>query len=385
MEGQGAASVVSISSQWWEHLAPKPFHRRLREIEALLQRWCHSSYGAFWLETACSQHGVVRVRPGQAIPVVHLISLADKPFFMAPFQKVRQGHRMVGEQDTLSKGPLAADELALQPIISVELVQDSALLAAATLVAAARLDPSLHVEDVKQPSIIFSAPAKLLLAPTLWPKKSFVLYQHIFGKGNTYPNDGYFYVGVTTRSWQERWSEHRRAMETESPLRFHKTLREEQNAGRVTYIHHKIMGVTNDLEALYAAEEELVEGHWIDERRLNMIPGGKSGLKYLRENGMLGHGVVPLPDERDRMVATWLRDHPRKGLPAPWVAARWKDDAWAIAQICSRDDRLSVEQVRSIRLLARTYSVEDIAARIGARNAAQVQRLLDGKTYARIV
>jgi hypothetical protein len=152
----------------------------------------------------------------------------------------------------------------------------------------------------------------------------------------------------------------------------------------VTYIHHKAMGVTNDLEALYAAEEELVEGHWADERRLNMIPGGKSGLKYLRDNGMLGRGVVPLPDERDRIIATWLRDHPRKGLPAPWVAKKWKDDAWAIAQICGRDDRLSVDQVRSIRLLAHTHSAEDIASRIGARNAAQVQRLLDGKTYVRV-
>lgn len=371
--------MVSISSQWWEHLAPKPFHRRLREIDALFQPWWRSDYGAFWLETACREHGVIRVRPGQAIPVVHLIGLADRPFFIAPFRKVRHGHRIVGEHEALSKGPLEAGELALEPIISVELVQDAAMLA-----AAARLDTSLDLQGIKEPSVIFSAPARLLLAPTLWPKKSFVLYQHIFGRGNSYPDDGHFYVGVTTRSWQERWSEHRHAIETGSPLLFHKTLREEQSAGRVTYIHHKVMGVTNDLEALYAAEEELVEGHWADERRLNMIPGGKSGLKYLRDNGMLGRGVVPLPDERDRIIATWLRDHPRKGLPAPWVAEKWKDDAWAIAQICGRDDRLSVDQVRSIRLLAHTHSAEDIASRIGARNAAQVQRLLDGKTYVRV-
>ena len=375
-----AATMVAISRQWWEHLAPKLFHRRLGEIDTLLRRWYHSGYGALWLETVQHESGVIRVQPGQPIPVVHLISLADKPFFMAPFQKVRDGHRTVGGRAPLYKGPLETNELALIPIISVELVRDAAMLA-----AAARFDTSPDIEGAKEPSIIFSAPARLLIAPTLWPRKSFVIYQHIFGRGNSYPNDGYFYVGVTTRNWQERWSEHRRAIETGSPLLFHKTLREEQSAGRVSYIHHKVMGVTDDLEALYAAEEELVAGHWADKRRLNMIPGGKSGLKYLRDNGMLGRGVVPLPDERDRLVATWLRDHPRKGLPAPWVAEKWKNDVWAIAQICGRDNRLSVDQVRAIRSLAQTHSAEEIAPQIGARNAEQVQRVVDGKTYVRVV
>jgi hypothetical protein len=154
----------------------------------------------------------------------------------------------------------------------------------------------------------------------------------------------------------------------------------------VTYIHHKVMGVTDDVEKLYATEEFLVHGHWQDERRLNMIPGGKSGLKYLRENGMLPERVVPLPDERDRLVETWLRDHPRKGLPAPWVSEMWKDDDWAVAQICGREGRLSVEQVRAIRQLAASgNSAAEISARIGARNEEQVQRVIDGETYTRVV
>ena len=99
-----------------------------------------------------------------------------------------------------------------------------------------------------------------------------------------------------------------------------------------------------------------------------MIPGGKSGLKYLRENGMLASRVVPMPDDREQLVEAWVREHPRKGLPAPWVADRWKDPEWAMAQICGRDDRLSVEQVRAIRKLAKMYEVEVIAERIGARN-----------------
>ena len=191
-------------------------------------------------------------------------------------------------------------------------------------------------------------------------------------------------MGVTTRSWQQRWSEHRRSIETGSLLLFHRKFREELAAGRVTYLNHKIMGITDDVEQLYDAEERLVAGHWLDTRRLNMIPGGKSGLKYMREHGILPERVVPLPDERDKILAEWIREHPRKGLPAPWVAEKWLDNEWAVAQICGRDGRLSVEQVRAIRHLAGNHTAEVIAQRIGAKNVEQVQRVLNNKTYTRV-
>lgn len=368
-----------INRQWWEHLSPRPMHRRLREMEAILRRWCGTPYGAHWLASARQAQGVIRVKPGQAIPVVHCVALGDRPMFVAPQGKIKVGHRTVGVDQFRSGLPLEEGELAIRPEIRLDVVTDPVLLA-----TAARMEAPLHVPGVKEPSLVFSSPAVYLLAPTLWPKKSYVLYQHIFGSGASYPDDGYFYVGVTTRSWQTRWAEHRRAMEGGSPLLFHRKLREELQAGRVTYIHHKVMGITADVEALYAGEEFLVEGHWDDQRRLNMIPGGKSGLRYLREYGMLPVSVVPAPDERDRLVSEWLRQHPRKGLPAPWVAEKWKDHDWAIAQICGREDRLSVEQVRAIRDLATTHPAEEIATRIGARNTEQVLRVIGGKTYGRV-
>jgi hypothetical protein len=371
--------MLSINRIWWEHLAPNIMHSRLRELEASLRQWCATGYGAFWLESARREEGVVRIRPGDNIPAAHFIALGSKRIFVAPPEKMRVGHRMVGGDEPLVRGPLESDELALAPQIRFDVVTDPALLE-----AAARLDASLQIPNVKQPSVVFSVPAHFLLSPSVWPQKAFVLYQHIFGNGASYPDDGYFYVGVTTRSWKARWAEHRRAVESGSPLLFHRTLRDATREGRVTYIHHKVMGITTDIEALYDAEERLVAGHWTDARRLNMIPGGKSGLKYLRENGLLGERVVPLPDERDRIVETWLREHPRKGLPAPWVSEKWKDEAWAIAQICGRENRLSVDQVRAIRELAATHSVELIASRIGARDADQVQRVIDGKTYVRV-
>lgn len=373
--------MVKINKLWWEHLAPKPLIPRRGEIEVLLNNFIRSSsYGEEWYKVARNPNGIFRLKPGQVIPAVQMTFLGKAPGFIAPFQKLRSGHRTVASaRKYLSGDDLDEEERAIQPIILIDLVTEPLLIEAAK-----RGQTTINENYIKQPSLLFSIPAHFLFSPKHFPKKAYVLYQHIFGNGGSYPNDGYFYVGVTTRSWQKRWAEHKRAIGSGSPLLFHRKFREEEEGGRVTYIHHKVMGITDDLEKLYEAEEFLVEGHWQDQRRLNMIPGGKSGLRYLRENGLIQQSVVPMPDERDRILNDWLKDHPRKGLPAPWVSEKWRDNDWAIAQICGRDDRLSKDQVQAIRKLAKEYSAEEIFARIGARNIAQVKRVLEGKTYTRV-
>lgn len=369
-----------ISRTWWEHLAPKIAHRRLDEINYRLSAWCKTDYGALWLNAALADGGVIRVRPGQLLPVFSLIGLGSQPLFIPPQEKMRFGHRAVSQFEEFKSGrALSDDELPLQPIIRVDIVEDQALIAAARSGLF-----ELNVPGLEKPSTVFSVPARILLKPNGWPKRSYVLYQHIFGQGNSYPDDGFFYVGVTTRSWKERWNEHRRAMKSGSKLLFHRRFAEELEGKRISYVHHKVMGVTDDIEALYATEEFLVQGHWHDQRRLNMIPGGKGGLRYLRQNEMLKHHVVPEPDQRDQLIEKWMRANPRKGIPAPWISEMWKDDDWAIAQICGRARRLSVDQVRAIRSLALNNSIEEIAKRIGALNTLQVKRVIDGKTYSRI-
>lgn len=89
---------------------------------------------------------------------------------------------------------------------------------------------------------------------------------------------------------------------------------------------------------------------------------------------MLTERIVPLPDDHDQLVEAWLREHPRKRLPVPWVADKWKDDSWAGTQIYGRDDRLSVGHSPA------RDDAELIIERIGARPAFQVRRFLDGKT-----
>jgi hypothetical protein len=201
--------------------------------------------------------------------------------------------------------------------------------------------------------------------------------------GNSYPDDGYFYVGITKRRWQTRWAEHLRAAENGSRLLFHKKFREESSAGRVTYIQHKVMTITDDLEKLYNTEKFLIEGHWDDERRLNMIQGGKAGLRYLRENLIIPAGIIAAPDDRDGVISDWLYKSENSALPAMSITARWQDDAWAAAQICSRSDRLSISQIMAIRELAAMHSTLEIAARIGA-TSEQIQNIIKGKTYSRV-
>ena len=303
---------VSIDRAWWEHLTPTPMHKLRGEVERRLREWCTTEYGRFWLRSALEPGGVIRIKAGDPIPDFHMVAMRSGPRFVAPQERMRDGHRVVsvGTGDFRSGHPQQPHELILEPAIRLDLVTDPALLDAAR-----RFDLDMPSSKVAEPSILFSASAHLLIAPTGWPKKSFVLYQHIFGEGGSYPIDGYFYVGITTRSWKTRWAEHKRAMRRGSRLLFHRKLREELEAGRVTYIHHKVMAVTTEVEALYQAEEALVRGHWEDDRRLNMIPGGRAGYRYLRRAGLVDPAATDMADERDAAVSTWLDRNPDRALP----------------------------------------------------------------------
>lgn len=306
------AGPVSIDRAWWEHLTPTPMHKLRGEVERRLRAWCETDYGKLWLSSAREPGGVIRINAGDAIPDFHIVAMCNGLKFVAPQKRVREGHRVVsiGTDEYRSGKCQQAGELILSPVIRLDLVTDPALMAAAR-----RFDINMPSANVTEPSILFSAPAHILIAPNGWPKKSFVLYQHIFGEGGSYPVDGFFYVGITTRSWKTRWAEHRRAMRKGSNLLFHRRLREELEAKRVTYIHHKVMAVTTDVEALYEAEEVLVRGHWEDTRRLNMIPGGRASYRYLRRAGLVDLGSEDIPDDRDRTVSNWLGRNPDRPLP----------------------------------------------------------------------
>jgi len=186
--------MVTVDPEWWEHLTPPAMHARRSEMDAVLRRFVQTSYGAFWLKSALAPHGVIRVSPGQAIPTLHALALPNRPAFVLPQLKVRPGHRFVGSNQMRSGDPLVPGELALGPEIRFEVMDDPAMLQ-----ALASMDVFRPTQGITRPAQIFSIPASYLLRPEHRPAGAYVLYQHIFGHAGAYPNDGYFYVGITTR------------------------------------------------------------------------------------------------------------------------------------------------------------------------------------------
>lgn len=384
-----------LDAQACKFFAPKEIQPLLPRFEALLAAVMRADPDArAYMENPSGFFSTTN-----RFPIVHLVCLLKEGqwhMFRGDPQRYlrRPGHRTVDEsgQDGSS---------AMQPILRMEVVTDEHLTAAfdekLMREAMASGTPINEMEafeayrrmhtQAQKPAVVFSAPAAMLLSSHAKPflAQRFTLYQHIFGDGHEHPDDGLFYIGITARDWKTRWAEHLHAINTGSRLLFHREYRNRIARKRMTYVHHKVMGVAPTLERIQDLEEAFVRGHWEDARRLNMIPGGREGIKYMREHGMLSQGVRPMPEFAERMLLQWLQDNPRKGLPAPWVSELWKDDEYALNIICGPEGRLSVEQVRQIRALAlQGDKPEDICQAVGARNVQQVCRVIEGATYTRV-
>lgn len=344
-------------------------------------------------------------RGGEIIPVIHLAGMYWEGhwiFMRLPAPRFRGGHRIVNPE-----GP--STELAIQPMLRLEIITDSKLAfganpellrkmsetrrekgqaAAISMMNAYRRDAESRIaSEQTSPTMILTLPLGLGLSATAKPYLGlqYTLYQHIFGHGGAYPDDGYFYIGITSRDWQRRWAEHRAAIKRGSRLKFHRVFREEEARNRMTFVHHKVMGVADSLDKIQVLEEKYVAGHWEDERLLNMIPGGKAGVAYLHRHQILSRKTAPQPDEIEVAQENWLRENPRKGIPAPWVAENWRNPAYAQAVICGGKNRLSVDQVMAIRAMGQAgATAEVIAPRVGALSIGQIKRVLDGRTYGRV-
>ena len=226
----------------------------------------------------------------------------------------------------------------------------------------------------------------------------YVVYLHVL-----FSDDGneYVYYGITKRGWNSRFSEHMKAALGQQQARlFPKKIadlidaRVAQLAGR-NDARPKLDGVINALCAVGVdkdmatdIEEYLVDKYSLASkhpRGLNMIPGGREGIRFLHL--LAGTREESLVDTEDREVAfvEFRVGHSLVGVPNPGVAAAWDDPAYAEAVICGRENRLSAPQVRQIRYLAAVgHNLESIKASVGALNDGQIRRVLAGRTYSRI-
>jgi hypothetical protein len=192
------------------------------------------------------------------------------------------------------------------------------------------------------------------------------------------------YVGITKRGWQVRYNQHLRDAQSGSPYLFHDALR---NGSNFNLVEHEVYAAGLSYDQAMDVEEHWVEEMSLYPKGLNMIPGGHAGLRYLAKMNALRPGETG--EERDRAISDAMRGRPRgstAGSPNSLIAEHWTNPAYAAAVICNRDDRLSPDQIRMARILSGCdWSEQRIAQHVGARNEAQVKRLLAGNTYTRIV
>jgi hypothetical protein len=193
----------------------------------------------------------------------------------------------------------------------------------------------------------------------------------------------YYYVGITGRNWLVRLNEHVREMANGSQRHFYRAWREHYGAPGVLFTSY-LDDINQTYEAAMNWEEAKVDEIASDQYGLNMIPGGFKGLRLLHES-RITKGINISLEERDRAVTEYCRQHPRKGLPNPFISELWKDDDFYAKVIEAKVKALSFDQVKKIRLLDNQgVSVSAIVREVGALNEQQVKGVLFGKTYRRV-
>ena len=194
-------------------------------------------------------------------------------------------------------------------------------------------------------------------------------------------SDDYPYIGITGRNWLLRFREHIGEMGRGSRKRFHRAWRENMGTPDVHFISHLV-----NINLIYENAMDWEE-YYVDiagPNSLNMIPGGFKGLKHLFEHKITERTDITL-EERDRAIAIYAKQNPRKGIPNPFIAELWKDDEYYLKIIEARPKTLSPAQVRKIREMARMgWPVAKIKEEVGALNDRQVKNVIAGNTYSRI-
>ena len=194
--------------------------------------------------------------------------------------------------------------------------------------------------------------------------------------------DEYYYVGITSRNWLLRLNEHLREISSGSRKRFHAAWRDSLGLDNVLFVS-ALSEVNLTYEGAMHWEEATVRAKASDKYGLNMIPGGFEGLKLLHKLKLTTSPKVSL-EEREKAIDDFIAKHPRRGIPNPFIAALWKDDAFYERVMGSRAKTLSRDQVMQIRELnSAGRIVKEIVREVRALNDSQVRDVLLNRTYNR--
>jgi len=230
---------------------------------------------------------------------------------------------------------------------------------------------------------------------TIVPKKEF--YSEKYLKDNAF-----LYVGITKRTWQIRYQEHKYHSMKGSQLLFHQALREEKcDIGIIEHCVEKA-GLSEN-EALNLEEEE-VENRSLNIKHklgLNMIPGGKAGLKFIKnfakhnkqkiKKNIDGENkeevLVELHMENMRILSKECKIEYKKEK----MKKLWEELTERIKFMTKQYNRFSLIQIQNARTMFLSgYDIDKIYADLKELDESkiitiqQLEKLLKNETYKSI-
>jgi hypothetical protein len=206
-----------------------------------------------------------------------------------------------------------------------------------------------------------------------------LVYSHTIGPKEREGEGCKTYVGITKQGLLKRYQQHLADANSGSYYFFHEALRKHMGG----FCIHQVLAAGLSKEAAEDYEEMFVEGISLYPKGLNMIPGGRGGLAYLRKLGVLDVSNKSQP--RERILSDFVRTHRRESQPNALLSQKWMDDNFAASVICGNPRNLSLEQVAAARiLLGGGASPDVVATSVGARNTRIIDRLAAGETYSRV-
>jgi len=210
------------------------------------------------------------------------------------------------------------------------------------------------------------------------------------------------YVGITRRTWQERYRQHCNDMSRGSNLLFHRALRGE--FCRIGVLEHIVerAGLT-EKQALEIEEKEVEKRslHSLHPNGLNMIPGGRAGLTCVHNFASRTGYKLDKELSADTLEAV-LADVQQHALKSRFktadikhaneeISRLWREDInFRIKATTGQQNRFSLRQIQAARIWdASGWTKEKILEslqRIDAKKIGmdQLERLLKGETYASI-
>jgi len=211
---------------------------------------------------------------------------------------------------------------------------------------------------------------------------------HCYGHGISFLNENgipqeneVFYCGITKRGWLTRMTEHFREIKGNSNKTFHKLWREYQGNSNVL-LNSELVALNHSYEAAMGWEEWIVEKYVVDNKSLNMIPGGFAGLKAFSRHREAITGISAV---RGKSSFLYFSHQSRKGIPNPMIEKLWLDDSYYSKVIGNRDNTFSSDQLFKIREMAsQGHDAKSIGKNLDITNLARLKNILQGKTYSRM-